>query len=130
MPGLSFQTSGIVGAASCSTSTYDEQLYFKKQTVIAALQRLGRLETIPVQDVLPMDNPRTLSPHGTLTCAARPTGNGAGQLPVKKSFRLPFNHLLPLPDEFPAILARACKNQRLETRDQKSEKRYFQMPSG
>ena len=83
------------GGCQLQHLTYGEQLYFKRQTIIAALQRIGGLEKIPVQDVLPMDDPWHYRHTVRLHVQRRPEGNDAGQLPDQKPLCLPFDRLLP-----------------------------------
>jgi 23S rRNA (uracil1939-C5)-methyltransferase len=93
------------GGCQLQHLTYNEQLYFKRQTVIDALQRIGKLKTIAVPDVLPMDNPwhyrytvRLHAQHGL-------QGTMLGNYQSKSHSVCPLTACPLLPVEFPAILA-------------------------
>ncbi len=93
------------GGCQLQHLTYDEQLYFKRQTVIDALQRIGRLEIIPVQDVLPMDNPWHYRHTVRLHAQHGPQGTVLGNYRSKSHSICPLTACSLLPIEFPAILA-------------------------
>ena len=92
------------GGCQLQHLTYDEQLYFKRQTVIDALQRIGRLETIPVQDVLPMDSPWHYRHMVRLHAQHGPQGTVLGNYRSKSHTIYPLTTCSLLPVEFPAIL--------------------------
>jgi 23S rRNA (uracil1939-C5)-methyltransferase len=85
--------------------TYNEQLYFKRQTVIDALQRIGRLGTIAVPDVLSMDNPWHYRHTVRLHAQHSPQGTLLGNYQSKSHSVCPLTACSLLPVEFPAILA-------------------------
>jgi 23S rRNA (uracil1939-C5)-methyltransferase len=93
------------GGCQLQHLTYDEQLYFKKQTVIDALQRIGGLKRAVVQDVLPMDNPwhyrHTVHLHGQYDAE----GTILGNYRAKSHSVHPMTACPLLPVGFPAILA-------------------------
>ena len=97
------------GGCQLQHLTYDEQLYFKRQTIIAALQRIGGLEKVPVQDVLPMDNPWHYRHTVRLHAQRGPQGTVLGNYLPKSHSVCPLTTCSLLPVEFPAILADLSK---------------------
>jgi len=93
------------GGCQLQHLTYDEQLHFKKQTVIDALRRIGGLEKVAVQDVLPMDSPwhyrHTVRLHGQ----RGPEGMVLGNYQSKSHFVCPLTTCPILPAGFPSIIA-------------------------
>jgi len=93
------------GGCQLQHLTYNEQLYFKRQTIIAALQRIGGLERVPVQDFLPMDNPWHYRHTVRLHVQRGPMGTVLGNYLPKSHSVCPLTTCSLLPVEFPAILA-------------------------
>ncbi len=93
------------GGCQLQHLSYSEQLYFKRQTVIAALQRIGGLEKVPVQDVLPMDDPWHYRHTVRLHVQRSPSGTMLGTYRIKSHSVYPLTACPLLPVEFSAILA-------------------------
>jgi 23S rRNA (uracil1939-C5)-methyltransferase len=97
------------GGCQLQHLTYEEQLYFKKQTVVDALQRIGRLETTLAQDMLPMDNPWRYRHTVRLHAQHSPQGTALGNYRSKSHSVCHLTACPLLPVEFPAILADVSK---------------------
>jgi 23S rRNA (uracil1939-C5)-methyltransferase len=93
------------GGCQLQHLTYDEQLHFKKQTVIDALRRIGGLDKVAVRDVLPMGNPwhyrHTVRLHGQ----RGPEGMALGNYQSKSHSVYPLAACPLLPAGFPSIIA-------------------------
>ena len=97
------------GGCQLQHLSYGEQLYFKRQTIVAALQRIGGLEKIPVQDVLPMDDPWHYRHTVRLHVQAGPRKRCWATTGSRSHSVYPLTACSLLPVEFPAILAEFVK---------------------
>jgi len=96
------------GGCQLQHLAYGEQLSCKRQTIIAALQRIGKLERVQVQDVLPMDNPWRCRHTVRFHAQSGPERMMLGNYKLQSHSVCPLTECSLLPAEFPAIIADLC----------------------